>query len=248
MSNPFEKFGIRHLSPSSLNKWRSSPGLWALSYLGGFREPGNESMWRGSAVEAGLAVWMETNDLEAANKAALVRFMDDGGNEGDEMDCLAPMLDQAIIEFGKISAKLSATQIKVEHYFDGVEVPVIGYCDFIFEDGSIFDLKTANRMPDKGQAKPDHGRQAALYSVARNAPSSLVYVTTKKAVTIPVGGNERVTMIDEMRRDAESLRRYLALHDTAESAILSLPMNSDDWKWKSSATDKINQIYMEARV
>jgi hypothetical protein len=34
MSNdPFARHGIKHLSPSSLNMWRNSPGIWTLKYL-----------------------------------------------------------------------------------------------------------------------------------------------------------------------------------------------------------------------
>ena len=51
--NAFERHGIDHLSASSLNLRRASPGLWAARYLAGLSEDG-AAMWRGSAVEAGL--------------------------------------------------------------------------------------------------------------------------------------------------------------------------------------------------
>ena len=65
MKNAFERRGINHLSPSSLNLWRASPGLWAARYLAGLSEDG-PAMWRGSAVEAGLARFLRSGDLAEA--------------------------------------------------------------------------------------------------------------------------------------------------------------------------------------
>ena len=53
--NSFGRFGISHLSASSLNLWRASPGIFALRYLAKIKDSGNAAMWRGSAVENGLA-------------------------------------------------------------------------------------------------------------------------------------------------------------------------------------------------
>jgi hypothetical protein len=53
--NAFERHGIDHLSASSLNLWRASPGLWCARYLADLKEDGNLAMWRGTAVEAGIA-------------------------------------------------------------------------------------------------------------------------------------------------------------------------------------------------
>ena len=56
--NPFEKHGIKHLSASSLNMYAEQPAFWSLKYLLGFKEEGNAKMWCGSAVEAGLDLWL----------------------------------------------------------------------------------------------------------------------------------------------------------------------------------------------
>ena len=52
--NALERHGIDHLSASSLNLWRASPGLWSARYLAGLKDDANAAMWRGTAVEAGL--------------------------------------------------------------------------------------------------------------------------------------------------------------------------------------------------
>jgi hypothetical protein len=53
-SNPFQRDGIRHLSPSSLSLYRNSPALWCLRYLFGIKDPANAYAWRGRAIEAAV--------------------------------------------------------------------------------------------------------------------------------------------------------------------------------------------------
>jgi hypothetical protein len=52
---PFDAHGIDHLSASSLNLWMANPREWAVRFLAGQTDEADPAMWRGSAVEAGLA-------------------------------------------------------------------------------------------------------------------------------------------------------------------------------------------------
>jgi len=54
--NPLARYGIDHLSPSSLNLWRASPGLWSARYLAGFKDE-SAATWRGHAVEAAFSIF-----------------------------------------------------------------------------------------------------------------------------------------------------------------------------------------------
>src|SRR5579864_5013383 len=97
--NAFERHGIDHLSASSLNLWRASPGLWAARYLAGLSEDG-PAMWRGSAVEAGLARFLRGGDIGEAQHAAERTFeLSTFGEISDEIDAerklVAPMLERA---------------------------------------------------------------------------------------------------------------------------------------------------------
>lgn len=74
MQNSFQRFEIDHLSASSLNLWRSSPGIWAYRYIGKLKEPGNPAMWRGTAVENGLIALLHGRPLLAAIDAAFQSF------------------------------------------------------------------------------------------------------------------------------------------------------------------------------
>lgn len=242
--SPFERFGIKYLSPSSINTWRDSPGLWALKYLGKFRDDAGPSAWRGNAVEKGLHSWLLRKKRELAVDEAFAVF--DGEALGEireditaERSLIEPMLDMAIKESERFPCGLLGAQTRVELSVPDLSVAIIGYADFLLEDGSIVDLKTTKRLPSS--AKPDHARQAALYSAARKAPASLMYVTDKRAATYPIGDNEREHLIAELSRDALSLQRFLERQPNAETAIQSLPMQSDSFRWSEAATAKLQE-------
>src|SRR5690349_5059708 len=120
-NNPFSRHGIEHLSPSALNCWRASPGVWALRYLAKVRDDGNASMWRGSAVESGLAAMLRGTPLEKSCGLALRTFdLNSQGEITDELsverDLITPMLEQCAL--WQPPAALSATQLKVEYWFE----------------------------------------------------------------------------------------------------------------------------------
>jgi hypothetical protein len=71
--SPFERYAIDHLSPSSLNLWRASPGLLTARYLAGLKDE-NAAMWRGHAIGTGLARLFRGGSIGEARSAALDRF------------------------------------------------------------------------------------------------------------------------------------------------------------------------------
>lgn len=226
MSNdPFSRHGIKHLSPSALNTWRASPGIWALRYLGNIKDDGNAAMWRGSAVENGLAAIFRGAKLEEAIDIAEQAF--DLNAQGEiaeeisaERDLIAPMLKQCL-HWTPPSA-FNAAQLKVEHYFEGLSVPVIGYLDFAF-DGIDVDLKTTKACPSSPRS--DHVRQVALYRVARRRHGGILYVTGKRHQYFEIDSQMMENALNELHADALSLMSFLARFQTAREAIQCLPMD-----------------------
>lgn len=227
--NTFEQHNIRHLSASSLNLWREQPGLWALRYLAKVKDEMGAAVWRGKAIEAGVEIWLRKRSAEEAMAAAESTFEANAqGEVSDEIDAeramVAPATEIAIGALQDVPPLLMA-QAKIEHWLDGVDVPLIGYVDFIFEDGSLFDLKTTKRIPS--EPKPDHARQVGLYMKAREAPGSLLYVSGKKFASHPVPEDSVDTLLAGLRMDALALQEFLGRFETADRAIRSLPMNID---------------------
>lgn len=243
----FARFGIKHLSPSSLNLWRDAPGLWTLKYLGGLRDDAGAAAWRGIAVEHGLQSWFThpKADHEIHMKAALGEFEtraqgDLDGSVDAERKLIAPILERAIEAAKTIKPKYLGAQSKIEHTFPGVAIPVIGFLDFLFEDDSFVDLKTTKACPSS--PRPDHARQVALYSTRRRGGGNLMYATPKRWEIYPVGENECAVALEGMRKDALALQSFLEGQRDAKSAIRCLPMNDTDFRWSQAATVKLQEV------
>ena len=220
--NSFERFRINHLSASSLNLWMSSQSIWAARYIGNIKDDGNAAMWRGSAVENGLAALLRGQAIEFAVGAAHQAF-DLNCNlatdvSSDERDLIQPMLDQCAA--WKPPSELLATQLKIEHFFDPVPVPIIGYLDMSFDEADI-DLKTTKALPSKPRA--EHIRQVSIYRAARNKAGGLLYVTNKKHAYYEVNDEMMGDALNEMHACALSLQNFLARCEGPDDIFRSLP-------------------------
>jgi hypothetical protein len=223
--NSFQRFGFDHLSASSLNLWRTSPGIWALRYIAKIKDGGSPAMWRGTAVENGLAFLLRGQTLDAAVGAAHQSFdlnaKDYSEDSTDERDLIAPMVEQCV-KWTAPSA-LIATQVKIEHWFDPVPIPVIGYLDFAFDETDV-DLKTTKACPSTPRS--DHVRQVSIYRAARLRQGGILYVTGKRHQYFPVTDDMMNEALNELHADALSLNNFLARCDGKEDVLRSLPI---DW-------------------
>ena len=226
--NGFQRHGVSHLSASSLNTWRANPTVWALKYLEKIRDEYSPAAWRGKAVEDGLTAVLHGRDgAGVAQTAFEANALGEASDEVEaERKLVAPMLAQAI-KWSPPSPLLAA-QLKIEHWFDGVPVPVVGYLDYVFECGTIVDLKTTKACPSS--PRNDHVRQVAIYRAARKAPGSVLYVTHAKHACYPIGDNEMQEALDGLRADALALERFLSVVDSAKDALHMLPLNTDDYR------------------
>ena len=179
-----------------------------MKYLHGFKDEVGPSAWRGSAVEAGLDLWLYKRDLKAAHEAAIARFEIDAVGLADdatdkERKAIPDMLE---IATGLLVNKPepSARQLKIEHWFDGIEVPIIGYVDYVWPDEG-YDLKTTMRMPS--DVPGNHARQGALYSTATGKPWKFLYITPKKGEIKPL--DNAVMHLKHLETSARAIRRIL---------------------------------------
>lgn len=234
MSDPFTKYGIEHLSASSLNLYAEEPAYWTLVYLHKLKDEGNSRTWRGSAVEAGLDLWLYKRDLPAAIQAAMQRFEESAlGDLTEDVDrereSIKPMLEGACKALQKKPEPITR-QLKIEYYFDGIEVPVIGYTDYEWEDEGL-DLKTTNRMPS--EMSPRHSRQLALYQVARKKPYCGLYVTAKKVDVKYVADAE--LHVKRLEWYAHSIRRLLSVFPDKHDASRIFAPKFESFYWSNEA-------------
>lgn len=242
--NSFERFGVKHLSASSLNCWRAAPALWAVRYLLSVKDESGPEAMRGTAVEAGLEAILRGWTYERALEVTYANF--EANAQGDASDKfiaeragLGDYLKVAAEAVAGKNAELLAYQLKVEHWLDGVPVPLVGYIDFVFDDGSLFDLKTTKRIPSI--PTPSHARQVSIYMAARETTSgSLLYVSDKRAAPYLV--EKPAVHLADLRRDALSLMRFLDRSESPAAAVLSLPCDLDGYLWGEASKAKVLQL------
>lgn len=247
--SPFERHGIKHLSASSLNCYLSEPAFWTLKYLFGVKDESGPAAKRGIAVEAGWdhnAYTGEPGDAQALENFALnTNGLADDDHE-HERALIPAMLAQAR-QITKAWPKPIARQLRVETRLEGIEVPLIGYCDRIVELGgkpSVVDLKTTARMPSA--PKTDHARQMAGYWLARDQPVFLLYVTDKKAALHPVAGESLEEAVRDLKRAARAVRGVLAATQTPDQAASFFAPNFSHYFWTDQTRAQAERIWKEA--
>ena len=191
--NGFQKHGIQHTSPSSINLFAAAPDVFVAEKLFGLRGAMSASALRGIVIEEAVVnVIARGWTQEAATEAAIARFKKEtmfsiSDKADKELEVIAPCIALALAELKQYGEPEFATpdkQDKIELLCkgDGWELPVIGYTDLPFpKHGLIVDLKTTLKAPSEMSAA--HNRQAAIYRKASgNNAVRFLYVTPKKCV------------------------------------------------------------------
>lgn len=230
--NPFERHGITHLSPSSLNLYATNPRLWVGRYLQKWEDEAGPAAFRGSSVEAGLDKWLYERDAKAAEQIALAQFAMKTDGQADEAHeaeraMIPAMLAQAV-EATKEAPPPVARQLKVEYWANGVEVPIVGYVDYLWEDFGL-DLKTTKACPSA--IKADHARQVALYAAAKERPFHVLYVTPKRHAEYMLSEGEAAMHLRDLERLARATRHLLKHAEDADDAAHFFAPAREDFRW-----------------
>lgn len=238
--NPFERHGIQHLSPSSLQTYQANPSLWVGRYLLKWPDDAGPKAWVGQAVEAGLAAYLSSEEMPPLT-AALKQF--DERAQGEVTDDIltaraeiAPMLTQACDAMKARKGSYPTYQQKVEMRVDGIEVPIIGYKDFQFLDDRIMDLKTTRAMPSS--PKSDHAAQVGFYMLASGVSTGeLLYVTPKKSGLYTLTVEDAHEAVKPLLRAAKAVRSLLSSVNGGPHALSIFAPDFDDFRW-SEGTKK----------
>lgn len=235
--NPFERHGIDHLSPSSLNLWAAEPALWVMERMLDRRSPISAAAARGRAVEHGIHLGLMKSDMaipecvEAAERSfdREMALMPDNRREAERKNIAGYVL-HGIAELRQYGIP-TASQDRVSVTLGEIPVPVIGYIDWRFDQhGLVVDLKTAERLPSR--ISETHGRQGAVYATAHgNYGMRFAYVkpsagkTDGRAVAVyEMSGDDVRRHLEALRQIAIRLERFLALSaDAEELAGLLVP-------------------------
>lgn len=244
--DPFEKHGIKHLSPSSLATYRGDPAYWVMSYLYKVRGDGSESMSRGKAVEAALDLLLaDRSQDEATAEAQRIFELNVGGEISEDTDeerkNIPAFVGQLVLARSSLPAgRPTIMQGRMEARFDGIEVPVWGVSDYEWPR-IIVDLKTTNRMPSK--PKPDHVVQVSLYGKTRDKAVQLFYVTPKKWALYPIAPDEVTEAYARLEQSAHANRALLDAFETKEQIARLFVPDFDNFRWDDKTKEAAKQVW-----
>jgi hypothetical protein len=215
--NPFAAYGIDHLSPSTCNVFTASPALFVLQKCMKLKTPVGAAAHRGTAVESGIAHGL--NDLQAPVADCVAVAMDQfrtltalttDAKKDKEEAAIPGFVATGLAElrpYGKPTALQGAVTLDVP----GCAVPLIGFCDFEWEQHGVgTDCKTTHACP--GEISLTHARQVSLYKAARGWKEARVsYVTPKKAATYVLENSEQ--HLEALFKICRTIQNFLALSE-----------------------------------
>lgn len=233
---PFERHGIGHLSPSSLALYRAAPALWVLRYLFGVHDDATAYAWRGKAIETAVEAVIDGASDEQAVAVAMEAFEKDAGGEiAPEIDrqrhAIPSMVRQAAPIFRELGTPV-ARQRRIEVWIDGIEVPVIGYADFVYDGGGypiVLDLKTTYAIPSSPRF--DHAIQIVTYADALKLLPGLLYISPKRFAVYGANHVDAIAARRTLRLSAFAIRAMLAAAETKEAAAAFFVPTGDDFRW-----------------
>jgi hypothetical protein len=247
--NAFEKHGIDHLSPSSLNTWINAPSLWVLEKLLKFRGNMGAAGHRGTATEAGVSAGLFDHALSEDECVAVAYPVFDKltALSGDpkretERAAIAGMVRQGLalrshgvpIRANAPARFGSGEQHKVEIRLEGVGVPIIGYLDWLYPE-EVLDLKTTMRVPS-GMSET-HLRQATVYKHAHmDRRVRFFYVSDKKAEKHTLTREQFDLATRELTQAAQRLERFLGLSGDARELAAVVPHSSESFYFNDPTT------------
>lgn len=233
MTDGFATHNIKHLSPSSLYTWMAQPALWIMERLLNHRAPVGCAAHRGTAVEAGIAAGLlnpamplaECHDIAMREFDKLTALSVDP-RRAKEREGLQGMVTTGLAELRQYGVP-SSVQGRVEHRFEELSVPIMGFYDFRWDEHAVVvDLKTTNRVPSEPSSQ--HARQVALYVHGTNAEGRLAYTSSNKIAVYRV--DNPAQHIADLVNVAQRLGRFLAISpDPKELASLLTPDIDSFW-------------------
>ena len=232
----FEAHGIRHLSYSAIDMFRTDPAAWLLRYPMKIKGGSNANMWRGIAAEHGVEQYLMDEfgvmTVEQAVELARKQFAKDTVLSGDvngrekaiaDLEGYVTNAIEALKPFGRPAA----TQTRLSLRLEGCPVEIMGFDDFSYTDPNLsIDLKTTGRLPS--DIMDNHKRQGSLYQAMRpDHDIKFCYVTPKKFAVYSLDKDEAASILEEYKVTVKKMETFLSLsNDATELASIFAPSYS----------------------
>lgn len=237
MKNPFATHGIEHLSPSSLNQFAAAPAAFVLQRVLKRPVAVGVAAHRGTAVEAGVLAGLLGSPLTECVDRAMDQFRTLTALSGDfkldkERDAIPGFVAEGIKAL-RPYGPLKESQTYVEHRVEGLPVPIIGYADFLFESGVLFDLKTTHAVASK--ISTAHARQVSLYTkIPGVSRASILYCSSKKSAAYDLENSE--AHLRALEKIAGTLQRFLSISEDPQEIASFVVPDVDSFYFGDDAT------------
>jgi hypothetical protein len=216
VTNSFEKHGIKHLSPSTINTFAAQPALFVMEKLLKRRGPVGCSAHRGTAAEAGIVMGLldHSASIEACQAHAAREYDRLTALSGDpkrekERDAVPGIVASGINELRQYGVP-SGVQVRIERTLPGVPVPWLGFADLVYDQhGLTVDIKTSLKLAS--DISLSHARQFALYIYGTNHSARGAYFTpSKRGVYLLQDADKRIA---DLINIAQRMERFLSVSD-----------------------------------
>ena len=183
--NGFQRHGIAHLSPSSVNLFARQPALWVMEKLLKKRGSVGAAAYRGTSAEAGIVHGLldPMADVAACQDVAEREFDRIAALSGDprkdrERNAVPGIVNASLPELRAYGVP-DGVQVKIEKMIPGIPVPFLGYIDVQWSHHAItLDIKSQLRL--SSEISPDHARQVSIYVHGTNHEGRIAYCTPSK--------------------------------------------------------------------
>jgi hypothetical protein len=137
--------------------------------------------------------------------------------------------------------KPSSRQHKIEFWVDGIEVPILGFADYAYDE-FVIDLKTTFALPSR--PRPDDCVQVVMYGDALSKRPGLVYVTPRKVARYPHSDIDIEAARRVLRQSAHAVRAMLAATDDREHAATLFVPDLDNYRWTDITRDAAERVWL----
>ena len=243
-NSPFETHGITHLSASQINSWIEDPAAY-LARLAGLKSKFGPAAWRGTAVEKGIQESITGNPdyLLVARASFEKENIENEGHFADvtinnEYEAMDTYIQQGLSLYNTLGAPAFYQQ-KIVHDIEELEIPFVGYIDFLYDD-QIRDTKTTARRPSS--LTHSAARQLSIYNWAYPDKECWVdYITPREVVSWKV--HDVKFYQDQVISVALGLRRFLSMSDSTIELCKMFYPNFDHWKWNKDMEQQSTKIW-----
>jgi hypothetical protein len=244
LDNPFSRFGIKHLSATSMLQFRNDSALGIVYLVLGIREAGSPAMHRGTAVDEAVGSLLtqstepDLNQLKrmATNKyRSLIESDPEHFNSRYVEQELRVLLRCLDVCFPLMCSweKPSAYQQEISLQIDGIEVPVRGFIDLLYPS-EVRELKST--VKPKREITQDHAFQVSTYAMAIQQetgewPEACVdYITPDSLQSYALDNVE--AQAQEVVETAFKIRTLLAAAKDEVALRKSVRPDFSRWIWK----------------